>query len=812
MRRAMLAAVIWLAATTAVFGSTRIIPVAGHLPGANSTAWTTDLSLTNNSLTAVTVDLVFRPEDGIARTRSVTLDAKQSMLLEDAVGPSRFAGTNPPSWLGQLEIRSSGNVSASAHIFTAAASGGTFGSTYEGFDPSALSPTGSLTGLISSTRFRSNVAFANPSDQTASFDYVLRRMDGSIAATRHLDVAPHSTRQLSLGGDVATTAGDDRLSLGWSSNVPAYVGGSVIDNRSGDPTNAPSMSRDVTSLFFPVVGRAPGSNGTFWSTSAAVSSTSDAAGSVTFAYRDSASGQTYTKSSEIAALGTVATDDLNAFVDAPAGLGSLTITSTTGVVGAARVFNTQADGSTFGSAVLAQDNVVQSSKVRIDGVRRDGDYRLNVAISNDDSTATSGQVRLFDDRGLEVENEPFHVEHGRSIQVAMNRGTDDVRAGGIEVETEHGVLVTVTASNIDNRTGDTIQRESEQENERQNDMEMEVSPRLTTIGVPVFFSLRHATSNVSTVSWDFGDGTIGTGAAASHAYATAGEFNVAVLIGLAGGASVRDREDVRVTGTGTSGTGAIDFTFSPVAPAVGEQVVFTAIGAADGGTFKWQFPGNVRPIGNVVVFTFTSAGPFEVELELEHGTSPMQVTRMVTVGGNGNGNPETGPLAFTFSPSAPVAGQEVTFTATGATGGGTYKWKFPGDIRELGPIVTFTFAAKGSYEVELELEHGTTVAQVQHVVTVGGGTTGGGQNVTSIDFSWSPQAAKAGQAVSFTASFDRQPPAGSVVKWRFPDDSRPEGTTASHTFPAAGTFKVRVEIEQPGQASIEREKNITIAP
>jgi hypothetical protein len=810
----MLAAVIWLAVTTAAFGSIRIIPVAGHLPGANGTAWTTDVSLTNNSLAAVTVDLVFRPEDGIARTRSITLDAKQSMLVEDAVGPAQFPGANPPSWLGQLEVRASADISASAHIFTSGPTGGTFGSTDEGFDPTTLSTTGSVTGLISSIRFRSNVAFANPNDQTASFEYVLRHPDGSIAAARRLEVPPHSTRQPSVGDSVAPTPGDDRLSLTWSSNVPAYVVGSIIDNRSGDPTNAPSMSRDVTSLFFPVVGRASGSNGTFWSTSAAVSSTSDAAGSVTFAYRDSTSGQTYTKTSSIAAFGTVATEDLNAFVDAPAGLGSLTITSTTGVVGAARVFNTLTDGSTFGSAVLAQDNVVESSKVRIDGIRRDDDYRLNVAISNDDATATNGRVRLFDDHGLEVENEPFHVEHGRSIQVAMNRGSDHVRAGGIEVETEHGVLVTVTASNIDNRTGDTIQRESEQENERQNDTELEINPRLTTVGVPVFFSLRHAAANVSTVSWDFGDGTTSAGALASHSYASAGEFDVAVLIGLTGGATVRDREDVRVagSGTGTPGTGAIDFTFSPAAPAVGDQVVFTATGATGGGAFQWKFPGNVRPIGSTVVFTFTSAGPFEVELELEHGATTAEVTRVVTVGGGNNGDPGTGPLAFNFSPSSPTAGQQVTFTASGATGGGTYKWKFPGDIRKFGATVTFTFAAAGSFEVELELEHGTATAEVTHIVTVGGGATGGGQNVTSIDFSWSPQAAKVGQAVSFTASSDRQPPAGSVVKWRFPNDSRPEGLTVSYTFPAAGTFKVRVEIEQPGQPSIEREKNITIAP
>jgi PKD repeat protein len=66
--------------------------------------------------------------------------------------------------------------------------------------------------------------------------------------------------------------------------------------------------------------------------------------------------------------------------------------------------------------------------------------------------------------------------------------------------------------------------------------------------------------------------------------------------------------------------------------------------------------------------------------------------------------------------------------------------------------------------------------------------------------------------VAFTASFDRQPPAGSIVKWRFPDNSRPEGTSATYTFAKAGTYTVRVQIEQPGQPSIEREKDVTVAP
>jgi hypothetical protein len=727
MRKSMMLFVLCFAVTTSLFAATRIIPVAGHLAGGFGTNWTTDVSLTNNTSGSIVVDLVFHPEDGIARTRSVTLEPRQSMLLDDAVGPTKFPGSNPSSWLGQLEVRSTGDVSSSAHIFTRGANGGTFGSNYDDFDPTVVSTSGSIAGLVYNSRFRSNVAFANPGGQSVGIDYTLRREDGTVAATRHLDVPAHSTRQVAISDDLPVGTDDRRLFLSWTAGSGAYVVASIVDNKSGDPTSAPSTSHDSTSLSFPVVGKTEGNNSTFWSTSATITSKADSAGDVTFVYVDNGSGKTYTKSSPIVARGTVRTEDVNAFVGAPVGTGSLKITATVNIVGAVRVFNTQADGSTFGSAILPQSNVVQASKVRIKAVRRDDDYRLNVAISNDDSSASHGSVRLFDDQGREVELEPFHVESGRSVQVPMSRGSDKVHAGEVEVESENGVPVTVMASNVDNRTGDTIQHESEQENERQNEMEVVIAPRTTTVGSPVAFSVSGAGSSVLSVAWSFGDGSTASGITATHNYASEGEFEVNAQITLSGGSIVRAREDVHITGAGGPGPSVID---------------------------------------------------------------------------------------FTYLPSAPAAGQEVVFTASGAASGGTFNWKFPGAITKSGSVVSFTFAAAGSFEVELELEHaGSTTLHVTHIVTVGGSNPPGpGQNVTSIDFTWSPQAPKAGQSVSFSATFDRQPPAGSIVKWRFPDDSRPEGTNATYTFAQAGIYTVRAQIEQPGQPSIEREKDVTIAP
>ncbi|HEV7766494.1 MAG TPA: PKD domain-containing protein [Thermoanaerobaculia bacterium] len=791
MRKLLLYAALWIAAASSTFAATRIIPVAGHVPGANNTAWTTDVSLRNNSAAAMNVDLVFHGDNGLTRTRSVSLAAGASTLLDDAVAPSRFPGNNPASWLGQLEIRAPGDVTASAHIFTQGKSGGTFGSTYEGVDPAILSTTGAVAGLVNSDRFRSNIAFSNPTDQPIAINYTIRNADGGVAANRAIDLAAHSTRQLPLAQDVAATSDDRRVSLFWSSTGRAYVVGSIIDNRSGDPATAPSVSRDATSLFFPIVGRTAGGNSTFWSTSASITGTSGVESSVTFAYTDGVSGQTYTRTAVLPTLGSVTTDDVNDFVGAPAGTGSLRVSSTAPLAAVVRVFNTLDDGSTFGSSVLPQDNLVRSTSIGIEGVRRDSEYRLNVAVANDHATAAAGRILLLDDRGIEVENHPFLAQAGKSVQIALP-GAINVGAGELRIETENGVSVTAVASNIDNVTGDTMQRESQQESERQSELEIVMSTRTAAVGFPVSFSLKRSSSDVTAVNWQFGDGSQASGAAVTHAYMSAGELDVTVEVTLAGGAIVRDREDLRITSSGVNPpSSGIDFTYTPANPSAGEQVVFTATGATSGGFFKWKFPGDIRPVGNTVTFTFANAGSFEVEVEIEHGATISEVRRIVTVGGSSTGNPGGGPIDFTFSPATPQAGQEVTFTATGSTGGGVFKWKFPGNVRKFGNTATFTFAANGSYEVEVEVEHGSVISEITKIVTVGSGSTNN-PGSGSLDFTYSPQSPAVGQEVTFTATGNT---GGGTYKWRFPGNVRKLGSVATFTFASAGSHQVEVEIE-----------------
>jgi len=316
MKNALLSLILCLVGAVTLTAGTRVIPIAGHLPGENQSSWTTDVSLTNNDSVTNLVELVFHADSGRTVSRTLSLAAGTSLLLADAVRPESFPGVNPSSWLGQLEIRSTGNISASARTYTSAKDGGTFGSAYESYDPVVLSSNGAMSGLIHSPRYRSNIAYANSGNAIAIVNYTLRGEDGVMLKSNQLTVQAHSTVQIPLSRDIASSPSGARVMIEWTSTTPLYVIASVIDNFSNDPTNIPSSNSD-TELFFPVVGRTAGALSTFWSTSAAVSSRADVAGNVTFSYRDSANGQLYTKTVPIPARGTVAAEDLNTFVGRP---------------------------------------------------------------------------------------------------------------------------------------------------------------------------------------------------------------------------------------------------------------------------------------------------------------------------------------------------------------------------------------------------------------------------------------------------------------------------------------------------------------
>ena len=90
--------------------------------------------------------------------------------------------------------------------------------------------------------------------------------------------------------------------------------------------------------------------------------------------------------------------------------------------------------------------------------------------------------------------------------------------------------------------------------------------------------------------------------------------------------------------------------------------------------------------------------------------------------------------AFTYSPSSPSAGQQVSFDGSASAGGVEfYTWSFPSGPLKDGAQSSYTFDKNGSYQVKLEVGKkdgscplGICTASTTKTIVVGGGSGGGG--------------------------------------------------------------------------------------
>jgi hypothetical protein len=454
MKRLAILIILILIPATSALAVRHVVPVAGHLPGAKGTIWTTDLMLFNSLPQATSVTLVFYPTGGERVSRVVSLGPGESRLLRDVVNPKLFAGVYPESWMGQMEVVADGGVSVHARIYTCAKEldEGTYGMCFPVLNPSALLQRGILTGLVGNEQYRTNIALVNPSAMTITFHLTIRTREGVSIAEESLTIAPHQSVQIPLTA-LAPVQGDG-YSLEWlSPDWDGYAVASVVDNGSGDPTGIPSAAFGKDSLFFPIVGKTRGAHGTNWATSLVLTADSIVAGNVELELTDNGTG-TRTLSLPINAHGTITVDDIYAMFELDDGSGFLNVTSTVPLAGHVRVFNT-VGADTYGSLLLSQDRSTVSGSIRIQGVTMSDAFRLNVAITNDNFTGAGGFIRIFDNRREQIYSEPFEIPARTTLQYTMPKELE-FEAGEVVVQPNQNRTLSAVGSNIDNRTGDTV--------------------------------------------------------------------------------------------------------------------------------------------------------------------------------------------------------------------------------------------------------------------------------------------------------------------------------------------------------------------
>ena len=238
------------------------------------------------------------------------------------------------------------------------------------------------------------------------------------------------------------------------------------------------------------------------------------------------------------------------------------------------------------------------------------------------------------------------------------------------------------------------------------------SPTNPTINQDVSFNASTSTSSNGTYAWDFGDQTPpGSGVTTTHRYARGGTFTITLTVTSDNRATSSSSRTITVSTTLPPQTA--NFTFSPRAPAINQDVIFTANATripggpgnpipgapAQGPTYAWEFGDGTTGVGASTSHRYTRGGTFAIRLTVTSdtgltATTSQQVTISTTL--------PAGSANFVFSPTDPLIEDTVFFNASPSTlTGGTYAWDFGDGSRGSGVTPTHSYSLARTYTVTL---------------------------------------------------------------------------------------------------------------
>lgn len=153
-----------------------------------------------------------------------------------------------------------------------------------------------------------------------------------------------------------------------------------------------------------------------------------------------------------------------------------------------------------------------------------------------------------------------------------------------------------------------------------------------------------ADGSISSYSWDFGDGSTGTGKTIQHAYTAGGTYNVVLTVTDNDGESVSLQKVITVNAQGENIPPVPAFEYSPSHPSPGEEVFFDASASADPDgiieLYQWDWDNDGKYDNEYTIPTTThiwyEEGRYTVTLQIKDNNDTSNTyTLDVEVGGSG---------------------------------------------------------------------------------------------------------------------------------------------------------------------------------
>lgn len=297
-----------------------------------------------------------------------------------------------------------------------------------------------------------------------------------------------------------------------------------------------------------------------------------------------------------------------------------------------------------------------------------------------------------------------------------------------------------------------------------------------------------STGNITTRTWNFGDGQTSNEVNPRHTFEAVGTYNVILTVTGPGGSSSVTRQITVQNPTIPAPLAGL-----VVSPATEGQAPFTVqLDASDSSgqidTYNWTFGDGQSGNGEIITHTYEQPGAYEVTLTVvgPGGQATAQTTITVT-------QPPNAPTAsFTAEPTSGTTPLTVNFNASASSGQiDSYEWDFGDGSQATGVQTSHTYSEPATYTVRL-------------IVRGPGGASEATANISATPPLLPPEAAFTANPTSGEAPLEVQftnATAGEnlTFTWNFGDNT-PESSERDprHVFENPGNYTVRLRAQGAG--------------
>jgi len=280
-----------------------------------------------------------------------------------------------------------------------------------------------------------------------------------------------------------------------------------------------------------------------------------------------------------------------------------------------------------------------------------------------------------------------------------------------------------------------------------------------------------------TYTWDLGDGAVADDRIATHVYAAPGLYTATVTATNTisqVSASVTVLIEAPVTGLAANNDGPT--------PLGGETTLSATVETGSNVVYDWTFGDGETASGATVTHQYPAAGSYVAEVTAHNNISSITATTTVMVEEPGSDDePIVGLQAHSSAPEA--VGAAVEFSATIAAGTHVlYAWDYGDGETGTGREASHTYAAAGVYTATVRATNGASQAEAAVAVLIEVPVTG---LVANND---SPTPLDGETLLSATV----EDGTNVVYDWAFGDGATGSGATATHQYPAVGSYVAEV--------------------